>query len=79
MKPFDYTVPASVDEAVRAGAKADTRFVAGGTTLVDLMKLEVETPAHLVDLNPLGDGDQPLGDSRATCRTAVFASARSRG
>ena len=61
MKPFDYTAPASLDEATRAGARPATRFIAGGTTLVDLMKLEVETPEHLIDLNPLGDGDPSLG------------------
>jgi len=60
MKPFDYTLPASLDEATRAGARPGTRFIAGGTTLVDLMKLEVETPEHLVDLNPLGDRDASL-------------------
>src|SRR5512144_3200915 len=60
MKPFDYTVPSSLDDAIRSGAQPATRFIAGGTTLVDLMKLEVETPAHLVDLNPLGDSDHAL-------------------
>jgi xanthine dehydrogenase YagS FAD-binding subunit len=60
MKPFDYSVPGTVDEAVRAGAAPDTRFIAGGTTLVDLMKLEVETPSHLVDLNPLAESDHSL-------------------
>jgi len=60
MKPFDYAVPTSLDEATRAGARPATRFIAGGTTLVDLMKLEVETPEHLVDLNPLGDRDASL-------------------
>jgi xanthine dehydrogenase YagS FAD-binding subunit len=60
MKPFDYTVARSLDEAIRSGARPATRFIAGGTTLVDLMKLEVETPEHLVDLNPLGDSDRAL-------------------
>ena len=64
MKPFDYTVPTSLDEATRAGARPATRFIAGGTTLVDLMKLEVETPEHLVDLNPLGDRDASLAGVR---------------
>lgn len=60
MKPFDYTVPGSVHEALRAASVPNTRFIAGGTTLIDLMKLEVETPAHLVDLNPLADTDRSL-------------------
>lgn len=34
-------------------APADIRFIAGGTTLIDLMKLEVETPERLVDVNRL--------------------------
>jgi xanthine dehydrogenase YagS FAD-binding subunit len=61
MKPFDYSAPGSLDEATRAAARPGTRFIAGGTTLVDLMKLEVETPEHLVDLNPLGERDPSLG------------------
>jgi xanthine dehydrogenase YagS FAD-binding subunit len=60
MRPFDYTAAASLDDAIRAGARPATRFIAGGTNLVDLMKLDVETPAHLVDLNPLGDTDASL-------------------
>jgi xanthine dehydrogenase YagS FAD-binding subunit len=52
--PFRYTRPANADEAVR-GASGDARaaFLAGGTTLVDLMKLEVMTPSRLVDVNDL--------------------------
>jgi len=53
VRPFDYSRATDLDAAVRSGAVPATRFVAGGTTLVDLMKLEVETPAHLVDINPL--------------------------
>jgi xanthine dehydrogenase YagS FAD-binding subunit len=53
MKPFDYVRATDLDAAVRSGAVPATRFVAGGTTLIDLMKLEVETPAHVVDINPL--------------------------
>jgi len=60
MKTFEFTRPADVGAAVAAGAKsrtaqqgADVRFVAGGTTLIDLMKLNVETPARVVDINHL--------------------------
>jgi xanthine dehydrogenase YagS FAD-binding subunit len=60
MRPFDYVAAASLDDAARAGAQPDTRFIAGGTNLVDLMKLGVETPAHVVDLNPLSDKDASL-------------------
>ncbi len=60
MQTFQYRQPTSVDQAVQAGARsktaqqyADVRFVAGGTTLVDLMKLDVERPNQLVDINAL--------------------------
>jgi len=60
MQTFQYTQTASVDQAVQAGAKAktaqqyaDVRFIAGGTTLVDLMKLYVERPDQVVDINSL--------------------------
>jgi xanthine dehydrogenase YagS FAD-binding subunit len=60
MQTFQYSRPGTVDEAVQAGARsktaqryADVRFIAGGTTLVDLMKLDVEHPAQIVDINSL--------------------------
>jgi xanthine dehydrogenase YagS FAD-binding subunit len=52
MRPYTYTQARSVREALR-GAGPDTAFLAGGTTLVDLMKLEVMTPEHVVDINRL--------------------------
>lgn len=52
MRPFDYARAGSVDAAVAAGA-AGGRFIAGGTNLLDLMKIEVETPARLVDISRL--------------------------
>ena len=53
MRPFMYTRAATPDEAVRAMASSgpETRFLAGGTTLFDLMKLGVETPRNIVDIN----------------------------
>jgi xanthine dehydrogenase YagS FAD-binding subunit len=55
MRPFDYSAATDVAEATRlVVASRNTRFIAGGTTLVDLMKLEVETPSRLVDINRLG-------------------------
>ncbi|HEY0779412.1 MAG TPA: xanthine dehydrogenase family protein subunit M [Gemmatirosa sp.] len=60
MQPFDYTVAPDVDAATRAGAVPGTRFVAGGTNLVDLMKLGVEAPAHVVDVNALTVRDPSL-------------------
>jgi xanthine dehydrogenase YagS FAD-binding subunit len=60
MQTFEYRQSTSVDQAVQAGARsktaqqyADVRFIAGGTTLVDLMKLDVERPNQVVDINGL--------------------------
>jgi xanthine dehydrogenase YagS FAD-binding subunit len=54
MKSFTYERARSPAEAAAAAAKIrGAKFVAGGTNLLDLMKLEIETPAHLVDVNGL--------------------------
>ena len=55
MKPFTYERAKSPTEAAAAAARTQgTKFVAGGTNLLDLMKLQIETPAHLIDVNELG-------------------------
>ena len=55
MKPFTYERATSVEAAARAAASVQgARFIAGGTNLLDLMKLQIETPTHLVDVNRLG-------------------------
>ena len=55
MKPFTYEKPATPAQAAAAvAARPAAKFVAGGTNLLDLMKLQIETPAHLVDVNGLG-------------------------
>jgi xanthine dehydrogenase YagS FAD-binding subunit len=54
MKAFTYERAHSPAEAAAAlAAKPGARFIAGGTNLLDLMKLEIETPPHLVDVNGL--------------------------
>ncbi len=55
MRPFTYAKPRTAAEAVRAVAAGGqgTRFLAGGTTLYDLMKLDVETPSAIVDVTGL--------------------------
>jgi xanthine dehydrogenase YagS FAD-binding subunit len=60
MRTFEFKRPENTAAAVAIAAQAktaqqgaDTRFVAGGTTLIDLMKLEVETPERLLDINRL--------------------------
>src|SRR5262245_12689761 len=68
MHTFEFTRPADATAAVAAAARAktaqqgaDVRFVAGGTTLLDLMKLNVETPVQVIDINRL-----PLDKIEAT-------------
>ncbi|MGW2185836.1 FAD binding domain-containing protein [Streptomyces sp. NPDC001719] len=53
MRPFDYRRAGSLDEAVRAAREPGTAVLAGGTTLVDLMRLDVMRPRHLVDIGGL--------------------------
>jgi xanthine dehydrogenase YagS FAD-binding subunit len=60
MHIFKFTRPADSKAAIAAAAQsktaqqgADARFIAGGTTLLDLMKLNVETPARVIDINRL--------------------------
>lgn len=52
MRTFDYARAESAEAAVAASGEG-ARFIAGGTNLLDLMKLEVETPAKLVDISRL--------------------------
>jgi len=55
MKSFSYERASSPAQAIAAAAHMPgARFIAGGTNLLDLMKLEIETPAHLIDVNGLG-------------------------
>jgi len=54
MKPFTYeraNLPA--EAAATAARNQHAKFIAGGTNLLDLMKLEIETPMHLIDVNRL--------------------------
>lgn len=67
MIPFDYVRAGSVEEAIRFGAEPRTRFVVGGTNLIDLMKERVERPARLIDIGRLNlDGieERPNGGLR---------------
>jgi xanthine dehydrogenase YagS FAD-binding subunit len=72
MEAFKFTKAADVPQAVMAGSQSSTaqqgatvRFIAGGTTLLDLMKLDVERPATLVDINRLPlDKVEQLPDGR---------------
>lgn len=53
MHPFDYVRVTDDASAIAAGSRDATKFLAGGTNLVDLMKTTVERPAHIVDINGL--------------------------
>ena len=54
MKPFTYERAGTPAEAATAAARTPgAKFIAGGTNLLDLMKLQIETPAHLIDVNGL--------------------------
>jgi xanthine dehydrogenase YagS FAD-binding subunit len=54
MIPFSYQRAATPAAAAEAAARVPgAKFIAGGTNLLDLMKLQIETPAHLIDVNDL--------------------------
>jgi xanthine dehydrogenase YagS FAD-binding subunit len=64
MKSFTYERATSPEAAARAAAaKPGAKFIAGGTNLLDLMKLQIETPLHLIDITRLGlDRTEPTAD-----------------
>nr|WP_298719566.1 xanthine dehydrogenase family protein subunit M [uncultured Steroidobacter sp.] len=53
MIPFTYERATDANDAAKAASQPGARFIAGGTNLLDLMKLEIEKPAHLVDITRL--------------------------
>lgn len=54
MRAFSYERAETPEAAATAAAaKPGAKFIAGGTNLLDLMKLQIEAPTHLIDLNPL--------------------------
>jgi xanthine dehydrogenase YagS FAD-binding subunit len=58
MRPFDYRHAANREEAIRfatSSVPSGAQFLAGGTTLVDLMKLDVMRPTTVIDINGLAD------------------------
>ena len=46
-------LPPPTAAAAAVAARPDAKFIAGGTNLLDLMKLQIETPGHLIDVNGL--------------------------
>jgi xanthine dehydrogenase YagS FAD-binding subunit len=53
MQAFQYNRVNDIEGAVSAGSAARVKFIAGGTTLIDLMKLNVEQPTTVIDINSL--------------------------
>ena len=66
MEAFKFTQATGIPQAIQTAAQgAQVRFIAGGTTLLDLMKLNVERPTQLVDINRLPlDKVESLPDGR---------------
>ncbi len=66
MEMFTYTKATGVPQAIEAAARHQSaRFIAGGTTLLDLMKLNVERPSQVIDINRLPlDQVEKLPDGR---------------
>jgi xanthine dehydrogenase YagS FAD-binding subunit len=64
MKAFTYEKAGSPAEAAAAAARVEgAKFIAGGTNLLDLMKLQIEAPPHLIDVNEVGlDKIEPAPD-----------------
>ena len=78
MKAFTYQRADSMAQAAAAAVKPGAKIIAGGTNLLDLMKLQVETPSNLVDINRLplnGIEETPDGGLRigALVRNSDFA------
>lgn len=84
MRPFQYSRASSLAEASNLATDNKARAIAGGTNLLDLMKLQVETPARLADISRLGfagiedsdDGGLRLGALATNTETAVHSRVR---
>lgn len=84
MRPFALTRAHSVAEAASLTAEDGAKAVAGGTNLLDLMKLQVETPTKLADINRIGlaeiadtdDGGLRIGALATNTATAVHLRVR---
>ncbi len=87
MRPFTYERASSAEAAVKSAAEhPNAKFLAGGTNLLDLMKLEIEAPAHLIDVGrlPLSqieetpEGGLKIGAVATNSQVAADARVRSR-
>ena len=86
MRPFTYERAMDAQAAVAAVSKAGAKFISGGTNLLDLMKLEIERPIHLVDISrlplkqieELPDGGLRIGAQAANSDVAADVRVRAR-
>jgi xanthine dehydrogenase YagS FAD-binding subunit len=86
MKAFTYERATDPQAAVAAASRAGARFISGGTNLLDLMKLEIEQPTHLVDISRLSlreiellpDGGLSIGAQATNSDTAADTRVRTR-
>lgn len=86
MKPFTYERVTDARAAGAAMSRAGAKFISGGTNLLDLMKLEIEQPTHLVDISrlplkqveDLPDGGMRIGAQAANSDVAADPRVRAR-
>jgi len=86
MRPFTYERATDPRAAVAAVSRAGAKFISGGTNLLDLMKLEIERPTHLVDISrlplkdlaELPDGGLRIGAQAANSDVAADGRVRTR-
>mgnify|MGYP001188071853 FL=1 len=84
MRPFSYTRARTLTDAAQTVSDDGTMAIAGGTNLLDLMKLQVETPSKLADINRVGfaeiedteDGGLSIGALATNTETAVHPRVR---
>lgn len=86
MKAFTYERATDPRAAIAAVSQPGAKFISGGTNLLDLMRLEIEQPTHLVDISrlpfkgieELADGGLRIGAQAANADTAAAAHVRTR-
>ncbi|MFF1258539.1 MULTISPECIES: FAD binding domain-containing protein [unclassified Streptomyces] len=86
MRSFTYERATDAQAAVAAVSKDGAKFISGGTNLLDLMKLDIEKPSHLVDISrlplrdieELPDGGLRIGAQAANSDVAADARVRTR-
>src|SRR5437016_607963 len=86
MRPFTYERATDPGAAITAVSRAGAKFISGGTNLLDLMKLEIERPNHLVDISrlplkrieELPDGGLRIGAQAANSDVAADGRVRTR-